>query len=461
MKKIIVLLALVASSPTLMAQTKYVVVDLGSAGGTSVSTTATNINNAGQVAGSSINSDYSSYRAYRTAPNKPINPATDLIPLPTGATYNYVNTSSLNNLGQVAFDAGLSNGYRLDADGTTHDLGNLGGLGRSNAWGINDYGQVTGQSDIDFFDAFCSPVGTQPAFRTEPNSAMVYPGDDLGTLFSGCRYSIGTAINSLGQVVGYSAASSLYNPEQHAMLASPGSAMKDLGVLGGTAPPPGFGASAGYNAIANAINTAGQIVGYSTYNGAPYYYAEHAFLTSAAGPMQDLGTLGGNFSYAFGINNSGEIVGQATTAGDAANDGFLYTGGTMVDLNTLIGSGSGWSVSTAWAINDNGQIAATVKSSSDGTYHPARLDPSNVAVTILTHLLSDPSLALASGQIASLTDKLNNALASIQAGLHKQAINQLMAFISAIQMQQKTGKMTLQTATTLTNAANAIITSLS
>ena len=211
---ILLLLLITTISRPLAAQTKYVVVDLGSAGGTSVSTSATNINNAGQVAGSSINADFSTYRAYRTKPNQVINPATDLIPLPAGATYNYVNTNALNNSGQVAFNAGLADGFRLDADGSTHDLGNLGGVARSNAWAINDSGQVTGQSDIAFGAGPCDGFGQEPAFRTAADSAIV-AGDNLGSLLGTCRYALGIAINDLGQVVGYSAALSLFIPNQH------------------------------------------------------------------------------------------------------------------------------------------------------------------------------------------------------------------------------------------------------
>jgi len=481
MKKLLIFLALAAGSLTVAAQTKYVVVDLGSAGGTSTQTSATNINNAGQVAGSSTNADFSFYRAYRTAPNQPINPATDLIPLPAGATYNYVNTNALNNSGQVAFNAGLKDGFRLDADGTTHDLGNLGGLAESNAWAINDSGQVTGEATVSFdYYPGCIGADSLPAFRTEADSAINPATDNLGTLLagaipfypfnvSGCRSAIGTAINSLGQVVGYSAAlnaspciygaayqlyCSILDPEQHAMLVT-GTTMQDLGLLGGTVTYP---VVAGKNATAYAINTAGQIVGQSTYNGALYYYAYHAFLTTAAGPMTDLGTLGGNFSSASGINSSGQIVGNASTAGDAANDGFLYTGGTMYDLNSLIAPGSPWQIVNATAINDNGQIAATAwENGVKFVGHAVRLDPANVAVTNLTSLLSDPTLGLTSGETASLTDKLNNTLASIQAGLNKQAINQLDAFISSVQSSVKTGKISASAGATLIAAANAII----
>jgi probable HAF family extracellular repeat protein len=450
MHKFLMLIAFTAAALSVAAQPKYVVVDLGSVGAPSTQTSALAINKAGQVVGnSSLAVAPYSYRAYRTAPNKPINPATDLIPLPAGATYNAIDTNSLNSSGQVAFNAGLSDGFRLDADGTTHDLGNLGGVSRSNAWAINDSGQITGQSDIAFGAGPCFAFGQEPAFRTAPNSAIA-PADNLGSLLGTCRYALGIGINASGQVVGYSAALSLFNPSQHAFLATPSSAMHDLGVLGGTI------------STAYAINASGQIVGDSTYTSLlpQYLQPHHAFLTTASGPLQDLGTLGGSYSTASGINASGEIVGAASTTGDAAYDGFLYVGGTMVDLNSLIAPGSGWSIANAWGINDSGQIVATGKLLSDGTYHPLRLDPADVAVTILTSLLSDPTLGLTGGQIASLTDKLNNAIASIQAGLNKQAINQLNALISSVQSSVKNGKISAQTGNTLIADANAIIATL-
>jgi hypothetical protein len=79
----------------------------------------------------------------------------------------------------------------------------------------------------------------------------------------------------------------------------------------------------------------------------------------------------------------------------------------------------------------------------------------------LIALVSSPDLGLKSGQINSLTDKLNNALTSIQQGLYKQAINQLEAFISDVQNAQKTGRMNSETSSTLIAAANAIVATLS
>ena len=94
-----------------------------------------------------------------------------------------------------------------------------------------------------------------------------------------------------------------------------------------------------------------------------------------------------------------------------------------------------------------------------GTWNSGNPNPATL-VTSLINVVSNPSLNLTSGQVSSLTDKLNNALASIQAGLNKQASNQLKAFISSVQSSVKTGKMSAQTGNTLINAANAIIAAL-
>lgn len=71
--------------------------------------------------------------------------------------------------------------------------------------------------------------------------------------------------------------------------------------------------------------------------------------------VQDLGTLGGDWSCAYGLNSAGDIVGVAETAGGSKH-AFLYRNGVMRDLGTLGGHSS-----TAFAINDAGQVAGQIE----------------------------------------------------------------------------------------------------
>jgi probable HAF family extracellular repeat protein len=70
--------------------------------------------------------------------------------------------------------------------------------------------------------------------------------------------------------------------------------------------------------------------------------------------MTDLGTLGGNSSWVRGINNRQQVVGFSDTVD--SSHAFLYADGRMFDLNSLLPANSGWSLVSAQAINDIGQI---------------------------------------------------------------------------------------------------------
>jgi MYXO-CTERM domain-containing protein len=73
--------------------------------------------------------------------------------------------------------------------------------------------------------------------------------------------------------------------------------------------------------------------------------------------MLDIGGFGGNDSYALGINDAGSVVGAAND--DAGGyHAFLYSAGKFQDLNDLIDSSLGWTLTSAADINDKGQIAA-------------------------------------------------------------------------------------------------------
>jgi len=105
-----------------------------------------------------------------------------------------------------------------------------------------------------------------------------------------------------------------------------------------------------------------------------------------------------------------------------------------------------------------GNLARLVVNPNPGVWTTGGGQPTpSEATTTLISLVSDPLLGLSAGQINSLTDKLSNARASIDAGLNKQAINQLKAFISSVQTAVKSGKMDPATGTLLTSEADKII----
>lgn len=155
---------------------------------------------------------------------------------------------------------------------------------------------------------------------------------------------------------------------------------------------------------------------------------------------------------------SASISLDSPTAGNVLFTPFLspLPGTTANLLSTPVAAGVygismfGQQASAAGAYSLNWSVAMTLES--------VAITPAQ-SVTNLINLISNPNsgLGLSSGQISSLTDKLNNALASIQAGLNAQAINQLQAFINSVQSSLKTGKISAQTANTLISAANAII----
>lgn len=444
------LVAILAMSLPASAQTKYVVSDLGTLAGANHNSSANDINNSGQVTGTSATSSGQNH-AFRTEPNRAITPADDLGTL--GGTSS--SGERINDAGQVAGSSStgsFTHAFRSSANFATvalTDLGTFDGTSSSFGSGIDVFGRVTGSAHVAN-SAACLSIFSNSAFRTTA-TGNVAGGDNLGTLLTNnCRSAQGWAINDLGVVVGESATQLFTGIPNHAFRATPGFAMVDIH-------PAGYSSS-----IAVDINSAGEIVGTVTV-GAPFApTAQYCYRTvpgqSIQLPTDSLGNLGGAgpFCSARGINGNGDVVGTSST-GTAAH-AFIYTGGAMYDLNDFIGPTT-VVLTQATGINDLGQISAQgwTNGNFGGNLHGFRLDPIDVAINNFVNQLSDPSLGLTTGQINSLTDKLLNSLASVEQGANKQAINQLTAFINSVNAWLNTGKISSATANTLIAAVNAII----
>ena len=251
---------------------------------------------------------------------------------------DYSSARGINDTGQVVGNSGGTHVFITGPNGMgMRDIG-VGdvhtGTVISFASGINDAGQVVGYT--------LTPVDETLAFITGPDGMGVR---NLGNT----RHVAASGVNDAGQVVGSFWSRGMGGDPtlgaRHAFITGPdGMDMRDLGTLGGT------------YSYAEGISDTGQVVGYSYTTGG----AQHAFITDPDGTnMRDLGTLGGSFSFANGINDAGQVVGYSYTTGGAQHAFITGPDGVgMMDLNSLVDLPTGWILTSAIDINNNGQVIA-------------------------------------------------------------------------------------------------------
>ncbi len=207
----------------------------------------------------------------------------------------------------------------------------LAGYLASEARGINKSGAVVGYSYVG--------SENRAFIWTAAGGMVALPA------VAGVPYSAAAAINDQGVVVGATSSSSNF-VVRRAVRWLPGSH--------GVRPPPAeLGTLGGSGSEATAINGSGQIVGVSRPAGDA---TKRAFLydEKATPKMRELGDLpSGTDSYAAGINDSGQVVG--TVSDNNGSRVFLYTGGTLYDLDDLVPN-SGWTDTEATGINAAGEI---------------------------------------------------------------------------------------------------------
>jgi uncharacterized membrane protein len=97
----------------------------------------------------------------------------------------------------------------------------------------------------------------------------------------------------------------------------------------------------------------------------------------------DFGTQGGPASGALGINANGPVAGSASTTGNAATHAVPDQADATSDLNTLLNPLSGWTLSVADGVNDQGQIAGygNIGAQTEGYLVRPVPEPSALALT--------------------------------------------------------------------------------
>jgi probable HAF family extracellular repeat protein len=280
-----------------------------------------------------------------------------------GTTVGWADTSTPDPFPAFCFfDCFVNHAIRWH-DGAPTDLGALTGDTSSVANWISANGLTAGLSENGEIDPLSAGLPEVHAVLWQPGQ----PITDLGTLPEGGYQSYAAAVNSRGQVVG-AALNTIPDPnsmqpgtswlwggivpypyQTRAFLWDKQNGMQDLGTL-----------PSGTDAQALFINELGQVVGFSYTSSAPsafcagnYGFAltTGSFIWNEESGMQDLGSLGGTCTLAFGLNNQGQVVGISSLARDRNYHAFLWQGGLLLDLGTL-----GGKTSAPGFISDTGDV---------------------------------------------------------------------------------------------------------
>jgi probable HAF family extracellular repeat protein len=227
------------------------------------------------------------------------------------------------------------------------DLGSLGGATISPA-AVNDVGQVAGTARLS--------DGSERAFLWEKSTLV-----NLGT-FPGYPSSQAFSINNSGQVVGTCPTGGIYPPvgpgpaggkypTSHAFIWKDG-IMEHLGT-----------ANISDSHTPNCINDSGIVVGgtqtvWHPEAGQIWYSAVQwgngNLYTFPGGEGSSLGSG----THAIAVNSAGLVVGSGGRGSDPNGlfHAYLWEGGTLTDMNTLVPEGSPWFLREAVGVNTRRQI---------------------------------------------------------------------------------------------------------
>jgi probable HAF family extracellular repeat protein len=330
-----------------MPNQTYSIIDLGTLGGSESRAWA--INNNGQVVGDAQTGS-GQFRAFQFTDintNQQLDPG-EMQDLGIVGNVSESRGRDINNNGQVVGFLTTSTGStRAFLWNSTSGMQELTGSSNS-ALSINNNGVAVGFFKVNQFQFHIS------RWQNAQGLPLITPIINAS--------SWATGINDSGQIVGYTDING--NPI-HAFLYERGE-MKDARDLG----------TLNSNSTTRAwdINNQSQVVGQS---------GSKAFFWSSNGGIKDLGSLGSGSSQALAINNQTQVVGKSNNSAFIwrdSNSNGQPDPGEMIDLNTLLPSNAGWSLTEAQDINDAGQIVGT--GIINGQTHAFLLTPISSAVDL-------------------------------------------------------------------------------
>jgi probable HAF family extracellular repeat protein len=278
--------------------------------------------------------------------------ATLVLPIPLAAQqarYKLIDIPTLG--GPTAYQSASAPGYQM----------------------LNNAGLVAGWADSSTADPFAPFCFGNDGLCLVTHALRWQRGvlTDLGAL-PGVSSSAASAINARGWIAGDSENGDIDpvtgGPQGHAVLWRDDE-ISDLGTLGG------------YESFSVDINSAGTVIGVSTFDAVPDPFS---FLGASLRPflwekgvMQDLGTLGGPDALALSVNERGQVAGisftNATandTTGMPTQEPFLWEHGRMISLGTFGGTAGGPGLQGSIKINSRGQIIGTSNLAGDAATHP-------------------------------------------------------------------------------------------
>jgi probable HAF family extracellular repeat protein len=215
----------------------------------------------------------------------------------------------------------------------------------TSARAINSDGQIAADT------SYCGVILT-PATTATPVTYEVQ--EDLCTLVNGSSFPVASDINDAGKAVGTAVVSwdlSGIPTNWYGFLYDEGATPK-LRNLGS------------YSSLSSMNNFGKAVGGGSIYD-------------SVTQQWQNLGTIGGCSSgNAYDINDSDQVVGVWHTCDGSPRAFLKESAQPMIDLNTLIPADSGWTITSASAINNHGKIAA-IGRKGGGEDHALLLTPTS------------------------------------------------------------------------------------